>query len=1155
MPRVHRRYDGGVDRPPTNPLHLGTFRLDRPIAAGGMGQVWSGWHGDTPVAVKVLTGGAAWDPSFRSLFRNEVRAAARLTHPGIIEVLDHGEIPAAAAAASGDALVAGSPYLVMEYASGGRLRRTGMHWARLAPLLAHLLRALGHAHARGVVHRDLKPSNILMAGGSDLRSGAKISDFGIAWVGDQPVDAAFAGTAEFMAPEQHAGDWPAYGPWTDLYALGIVAWWLASGRTPFHGYAGRAVARAHMFLPPPPLAARFPLPEGFETWLRALLHKDPTARFQTAADALAGLQELPELDGPAPRRGSDDAPDSELDVPTLVGVSSSAAPSSSSSSGLGDRIHTDEAPVGPAPDEHPPSARSRLPTDWRAKRMQVPLALRGAGLGLFELRDPAFVGRVTQRDHLWRALRASDRTGRPRVVWIQGAVGTGKTRLATWALKRAHAVAGVHGVYLPDDDVDRAFARHLGVDQLDAHDRGDAVHERLKRCPHRALPAALVEAMDAQRSLDRAQRMGAYRTLLEWHSTHRPALLIVDDAHDADDALALAEQIVRAPRRGRRAVVVVMVTRDDALATQSDQRARIEALVGDARSSKRIALGPLAPEERAQLLTGMGLSGPLAARVDARSDGNPMYIVQLVGDWVQSDKLRLGPDGFVLEGPEPPAPASLAAVWRERVEQLLASHPPAAASWLERAAVWGMAIRDDDWVALCELGEEDERLADLLVAQLLDARLAEETSGGWRFAHALVREGLLARASDHGHRVAHHRAAARVLLRQEPRNATRLGHHLLASGRAAEAVDPLLAGFDNELTRHGLRAAQQAYLPCEQAMTEALDDDDPRWALLWRHRSALLLRQGDRQEAVELARKACAHAEGRDFDLWCRGQLALAAALQARGDLKDALHELKSAVTRRLHERRRDLLLARLLERMGAAARSLGQLSDADQWSTQALGLLYRNDAPSDRIGAVLMEQALNAARGGDPERALRLFDEAEQAYADRGTRVAHAHLHNNRADTLAKLGRHDEAIAAFAEAAADLSALGADPVIPALNLALAHLRQSRPDEAAAVLDEQLAANEARSRHFAALVEVARAAAAAQQGDLPTVRRLLRPAGIVLQEAGFVDPDLLALYQLAAEALDETAEAWTAWGLVHDQAKALGDDDAAEQAARRRQQA
>ena len=108
---------------------------------------------------------------------------------------------------------------------------------------------------------------------------------------------------------------------------------------------------------------------------------------------------------------------------------------------------------------------------------------------------------------------------------------------------------------------------------------------------------------------------------------------------------------------------------------------------------------------------------------------------------------------------------------------------------------------------------------------------------------------------------------------------------------------------------------------------------------------------------------------------------------------------------------------------------------------------------------------------------------------------------------------------------------------------------------AAAVLDEQLAANEARSRHFAALVEVARAAAAAQQGDLPTVRRLLRPAGIVLQEAGFVDPDLLALYQLAAEALDETAEAWTAWGLVHDQAKALGDDDAAEQAARRRQQA
>jgi len=1118
------------------PLLVGPFQLVRPIAKGGMGQVWRGTHEQTPVAVKVLTGGAAWDPSYRSLFRNEVRAAARLDHPGVIRVLDHGEIPDDLASASEGQLVAGSPYLVMEYASGGRLRRRDMHFGRLRPLLRYLLEALAHAHARGVVHRDLKPSNILLAGRDDLRGGAKISDFGIAWVGDQPVDAAFAGTVQYMAPEQHAGDHAAYGPWTDLYAMGVVAWWLTSGRTPFHAYDGRAVARAHLFQPPPPLAPRFPIPAGFETWLRTLLHKDPTARYRSAADAIAGLSELPAApDG----RGSPDDEDSELDTPTVVDTSPSHDASSSSISG--GRIHTDEVPTGPLPDETPPTAYSRLPLDWRGEADEVPLALRGAGLGLYELRDPRLVGRETERDQLWRSMRACDRTGRPRVVWLKGSAGTGKSRLATWLLQRAHEVAGAQGVYLTDDDIDYAFARSLGVDSLAPDDRSEAVSERLSRCPHPALASALVEAMDPARQLDRAQRLGAYRMLLAWYSTRRPAVLVVDDAHDADDALALAEQIVGAPARDRRAIVVVIVTRDEDLAARPEQLQRIERLMDASRSPRRLELGALPPEHRHALLSSLGLSAPLAARVDARSDGNPMYMVQLVGDWVQSDRLRLGPDGFALDGPEPPTPPSLAGVWRDRVEQLLAHHPPVAGTWLERAAVWGMAIEDHDWMEVCDLGD-DLSTADALVAELLDARLAEETARGWRLAHALVRDGLLARANDHGHLPAHHRACARLLLTRQPIDHARIGRHLLACGKAEAAVDQLLAAFDSELARHGQQAAQQVYLPCKEAMQAALTDDDPRWALLWRHRSTLLLREGEIDAAIDRARRARDHAEGRDLDLWCRAAMALAAALQAKGELRKALHELKAATARRLSRRRRDLMLAQLLQRMGALARTRGQLADADQWITQALGLLYRNDAPVERIAAALMEQAVNASRAGDPEAALGLFDESESTFGERGTRVQHAHLQNNRADALAKLGRYAEAEDAFAGAAADLAALGSDPVIPELNLALCRLRQGEPQRALDGLQSLASGNKGRPRHLAALVDVARSTAWAQLGELDEVRTLLRPASRVLEVAGFVDPDLLTLYRMAAEALSDTPEGWATWGLVREQALALGDD-------------
>src|SRR5688572_8103741 len=108
---------------PVDMIPLGPFVLGNPLGRGGMGEVWSGLHRDqgVPVAVKVLTREGTREPSFRSAFRNEVRAVAGLDHPGIVTVFDYGEVSAETEARSHGRLPAGSPYLAMEMAGGGSL--------------------------------------------------------------------------------------------------------------------------------------------------------------------------------------------------------------------------------------------------------------------------------------------------------------------------------------------------------------------------------------------------------------------------------------------------------------------------------------------------------------------------------------------------------------------------------------------------------------------------------------------------------------------------------------------------------------------------------------------------------------------------------------------------------------------------------------------------------------------------------------------------------------------------------------------------------------------------------------------------------------------------------------------------------------------------
>ncbi len=267
--------DGGaVDTRPDPLLGAlidGRYRVLRFLGAGGMARVYAAEHRrlGVRVAVKVLWGELAAEPSMTARFLREGRASSLLQSRYIARVHDVGE------------LRAGLPYLVMELVEGislgdlidavGPLRPESV--ARLG---AQLAEGLSVAHAAGVIHRDLKPDNVMIVRGADLDV-AKIVDFGVARLVDPAVTRLTAtgsifGTPLYMAPEQARGE--TAGPAADLYALGTLLYEAASGAPPFRADSPMRVLVMHMNEQP----ARVPLAGALGDLVMDLLAKDPSAR-------------------------------------------------------------------------------------------------------------------------------------------------------------------------------------------------------------------------------------------------------------------------------------------------------------------------------------------------------------------------------------------------------------------------------------------------------------------------------------------------------------------------------------------------------------------------------------------------------------------------------------------------------------------------------------------------------------------------------------------------------------------------------------------------------------------------------------------------------------------------------------------------------------
>lgn len=271
--------DATVVADPVLGQQLGDFIIRERLGQGGMGIVYAG---EQPiigkrVAIKVLRPEIARDPEQIQRLLSEARAVNSIRHRGIIDIFNFGQ------------LADGRHYVVMEYLSGQPLdeiisRRGALPVAEAISILDEILAALGAGHEAGIIHRDLKPSNVFLVRQPDGSGYVKLLDFGLAKQSATPRGATpqtrtdvFVGTPEYVAPEQARAE--QVGPFTDLYAAGVLAFEMLTGRLPFEANSPIDWVIQHLEKTPPAPSTFAPrVPPELDALVLRMLEKDPALR-------------------------------------------------------------------------------------------------------------------------------------------------------------------------------------------------------------------------------------------------------------------------------------------------------------------------------------------------------------------------------------------------------------------------------------------------------------------------------------------------------------------------------------------------------------------------------------------------------------------------------------------------------------------------------------------------------------------------------------------------------------------------------------------------------------------------------------------------------------------------------------------------------------
>ena len=972
---------------------LASFELGEIIGEGGMGRVYRAFHKErkTPVAIKVLTSKCAQKREYFDQFRLEAQSVAGLNHPHIITVYDYGEVDSKTEELSVGDFDSKSPYLIMEYASGGSLVefRNNRSWSRLKDTILILLEALGHAHARGIIHRDLKPENILVCNEQDFRPGLKVADFGIAHPLDIHTDkgSLYAGTPAYMAPEQVHGNWRDYGPWTDLYSLGCMIYEFLCGTIPFKASNLHELYQAQLLQSPAPLHSHIPLPKGFDEWLSCLFEKDPRHRFQLAADAAWALRGLGD-----PLR--DCFTNQEINVQGDLEITIFKESQSKNTAFSEDQIETSldqlaqTVPHFPKElsetetasrktkvrchSQHPFHSRPSFTTDWRIHESRPPwMQLGGVGLGLYGLRTIPFIDRDEARGKIWKTLEEVYDSGNARLILLNGTAGNGKSRLAQWVSQRANELG--YAIILradhsptpgPLDGLKRMLAQTIGCLGLSRKETANRVNSFLTNrgvfepndvfaLTELILPFTEGEQGETDRMINFSRTAEKhfliYRFLLLL-STERPVILWLDDIQWGAETLGFVEFIMNSQEQNPSPILLLLTVRDQALTERNLERESLENLLNRDNALK-ITIPLLESDDSIALVKELlGLEGSVAAKVVERTFGSPLFAIQLVGDLVARKALELTRNGFALrKSKELYVPQDVQEVWSAHLLRLLSNQKESFTAALELASVLGSKVDDLEWreAANHAMVNIPENLTEILFRN----RLATPEDFGWSFVHGMLCEVLKKQAIEAGRYNSYHYACARMLQSLYPKKQTgvaeRLGRHLIEAGEFEHSVGPLLQGAKELIKASRFWEALSHIEDREKALNQlGISQDDERWGEGWVTSSQAYSYLGKFSEAFDVGKTARDHSIKNDWKaILPESYRCMGLADIWRGNVMPAKEYFEQALPlfRQIGDKSG---LANCLMALGKSMMHIGQISESIDVLNQALQIFESMQNP-----------------------------------------------------------------------------------------------------------------------------------------------------------------------------------------------------------------
>ncbi len=810
-------------------MQYGSFETSGLLGKGGMGVVWRARHVDgTDVALKVVRPLRGDTTKALRALRREIQAVAALNHRGIVQIVDVGEFGEGQDAQT---------WFAMELAEGGTFEEVNVSdFSELSRLLFDILDALAYAHARGIIHRDIKPSNILLASHPDGGWRCVLTDFGIAHVSSPnvglslaEVNEANAGTPSYMAPEQFHGAWRTYGPWTDLYALGCLAFEMATGAPPFPADSSLRVAMRHMYDPLPKPVPRFAIPDQFASWLERMTAKDANLRFRSAADAAWGLVKV--------------VNDSIDYAPSASIMGRSRRKDSEGISTIQTRLLNAETLGAKLASDRPHAASSVLvespPVPYfvvEATEMHDRVMF-GVGLNLFGLRQTPFVGRFEERELLWSALRRACH-GSLQAVILSGESGSGRSRLKQWLAMRSEEVgamdvidvhhsetgAGAHGL-------GPAIMRALGVQGLKGRELVDSIETALLGLASRSnrasvdltgraaelaqmlipesIPGFPLVVFEAPR-----QRHLLVAWLLELMASTRPVLLAIDEAQWGWDTLAMVAHLTET-RPELPILAVVVISEEVSCPIARTNRAGLAQWP----HTVSMHLGPLSERDHESLVRAVApLDSPTISRVVAATTGHPGRVMQVIRDLIDRGSLQPGENGFGLtRGFQ--ISQGINSVWTQmlnRMQKALGGdHWEETSTVLEIAAALGGSVDPDHLEAIATSLNVHQHIETVLVTAF-EIGLMRYDDTGWSFTARDYEVELRHGSQESGRWANIHRTCAKHVPQEG-------SHGMPASERRFVHLD--LAGFDEEAAVELAAALEDHLFQSSYPRAGAIADD------------------------------------------------------------------------------------------------------------------------------------------------------------------------------------------------------------------------------------------------------------------------------------------------------------------------------------------